>query len=315
MPNARLITQMKALKKPTQAVDSVDSTDESLTTEEIEAREREKAEILAALPKAGPGSPVYAKSAVDPVRDLAANEAGIPAWQGPASPERTTSFGHPEPGPSPWHQRWLALFACRDEAEELARLLRGLIEQHKGEPRKTVDPAGEATERLGQLKALMEAHVRRYGVVVAKITVWSGALRRHLTACGSNIHDLPLFHAVNEVVAAMSRAETKLRSLPAEPPLNIDDPASLQARVRWLEAVKSHMKGAEGLPQAFGGAILTLGRVLGQFVDELHRHRTQGCRGNTCCFQTSVPPKRWRGVQLRGGREKARPRRSLPATL
>jgi hypothetical protein len=198
------------------------------------------------------------------------------------------------------YTKWEALVAHVKLVHKLASKLRKRLEDHANDHPEAEPPPADHRERLTHIRAQAEALKARYGSIIAEVTEWANGLQQFDFA---NAGGVPIFSAVQGVNEAMSRA---LRvGPPPEPPLDINNYASVQARLSYLHTLEEEMQRCAMMPGAFGNGIVHLADVL-----EQASARTMGrALDNTSCWRESAPPAPTIGVPEFGAAPKPRERR------
>jgi hypothetical protein len=197
-------------------------------------------------------------------------------------------------------EQWDALISHVKLVHRLASRLRKRLEDHANDHPEADPPPTDAGQRLTHIRAQAEALKARYGPIIAEVTEWANGLQQFDFA---NAGGIPIFAAVRGVNEAMTRA---LRAgPPPEPPLDINNYASVQARLSYLHDLNEEMQRCAMLPGAFGNAIVHLADVL-----EQASARTMGRSiDNTSMWCETPPPPPLRGVPEFGKAPKPRERR------
>jgi hypothetical protein len=213
----------------------------------------------------------FAKRAVEEDDDI-----GVPL-----SPEGTEA--------GDYERAWLPLIQTMRVGLTLHEALREVIEEHKRERRSDELPAVDPIERIAQIKARVEALSARYSGIIGRFLVWREELRGHLHAVQAHLAGVPVLSAVDEAAGAFARAYKQLARLPGEPMFDPDSPSSLEARLRYLTAVKELAQTAEGFPGAIGRSIQALHETMRRFAHEWEDAKIRPGRDNTSAFRPRPP--------------------------
>jgi hypothetical protein len=186
-----------------------------------------------------------------------------------------------------YNERWQRLLDHVHAGIPLHEQVREAIEawgrQATPEGKVETDP----DKRFEQVKARVAALSTHFTEVIGVVTVWAAGLKPLMDAAGASLDGLPLFSAVDEIHSAFARAEN--RRLPEKPSLDLNDPASLERRARWLRDVAEIMGRVEGGPRDIGAALRSLEAVLLRLNDELESARGRGRKGNVSALRW-LPP-------------------------
>jgi hypothetical protein len=178
------------------------------------------------------------------------------------------------------YERWEALIAHVAQVHKLAQKLRKRLEDHANDHPEAEPPPADHRERLTHVRAQAEALKARYGSLIGEVTEWANGLRQFDFA---NAGGIPIFAAVQGVNEAMSRA---LRvGPPPEPALDINNYASVQARLSYLHNLEEEMQRCAMLPGAVGNGIVHLADVL-----EQASARTLGRALDNTSLWREIPP-------------------------
>jgi hypothetical protein len=263
---------------------------EVLSDEEIAAREREKAEILASLPT----NIRRPQPTVDPVLDIAADEAGISEWMDEPAPT-PRKFGETiDEKSSKFNQAWRAVIDTVPAGAELRRLLLSVVESHQAEQRVPAEPATDPVERIRQVADRIEKLNHRYIPTITKLQLWATDLRQKMAhplvqaTLGSNISTLADIDSGFSTINAMPR---KL-SIPPEPEFDPNDVASLEKRAAWLKAIAEQARTVSQFPRQYGNVIQGLLASLDRFETRRKEVAEKGSRSTQDAFRTTVPERR-----------------------
>jgi hypothetical protein len=199
----------------------------------------------------------------------------------PLSPEGTEA--------GEYERAWLPLISTMRVGLTLHEALSEVIDEHKREKRSDELPATDPLARIGQIQARIEALSMRYSGILGRFLMWKEQLREDLRRVQAHLSGVPVLSAVDEAAGAFARAYKQLARLPVEPMFDADSPASLEARLRYLTAVKELAQTAEGFPGAIGRAIQALHETMTRFAHEWEDAKVRPGRDNTSAFRPRPP--------------------------
>jgi hypothetical protein len=188
-----------------------------------------------------------------------------------------------------YERAWLPLIQTMRVGLTLHEELRDVIDLHRNEKRTEELPATDPLARITQIKSHVDALSTRYTDVLGRFLVWKEELRGHLRTVQAHLAGVPVLSAVDETAGAFARAYKQIARLPVEPIFDADSPASLEARLRYLTAVKELAQTAEAFPGAVGRSIQALHETMTRFAREWEDAKMRPGRDNTSAFRSRPP--------------------------
>jgi hypothetical protein len=230
--------------------------------------------------------------ATDPVLDIAASQVGEPAPSEGFSGMRPEDlkFGEGVDASAAHAAKWHALIACMAVGPELHRLLKGIIASHGAETRPADEMPDEPLARLECIRGRLDALHHRYGEILGRFLAWTTDLRAKMAAVQAQLDGVPLIGAVDEAFSTLSRLYRRLQVPPA-PEVDVNDPASLEARAKWLRETRELARQAEGFAGEYGRAIIAVDQAMDRFALRAKEVATVGTRSTVSAFLTSPPPR------------------------
>jgi hypothetical protein len=186
-----------------------------------------------------------------------------------------------------YNERWQRLLAHVHSGIPLHEQVRSAITEWGRKVKPETKVATEPEKRFEEVQARVAALSTHFAEVVGTVTVWMAGLQPLMDACSASLDGLPLRAAIDEVHSAFARAEN--RRLPERPHLDLNDPASLERRARWLREVAEVMVRVEGGPRDIGAALRNLEAVLARFNQELESVKGMGRKGNVSAIRWLIP--------------------------
>jgi hypothetical protein len=193
------------------------------------------------------------------------------------------------------YEKWDALIAHVKLVHKLSAKLRKRLEDHANVHPEAEPPPADHRERLAHVRAQAEALQARYGSLIQEITEWANGLQQFDFA---NAGGVPIFSAVRDLNEAMSRA---LRvGPPPEPPLDINNYASVQARLSYLHTLEEEM--TRFVPYSPGPS--ATGSSISQMYSNKHRRGPRAGRSTIRrCGGNHLRPRRLLACRSLGRRQ------------